>query len=103
MVWQTRRTLYRGRQVFTKHVHRNGPAGLPPFSSLRQADTERFLRDACVDAGVRFHWEAEVIAVETSATGVSVRVNDGRSFHGQSSGGRRRRPLRGARRRWASP
>jgi 3-(3-hydroxy-phenyl)propionate hydroxylase len=81
VVWQTRRTLYRGRQVFTKHVHQKGTAGLPPFSSLRQADTERFLRAACVGAGVRFHWEAEVIAVETSATGVSVRVNDGRSFH----------------------
>jgi len=80
VVWQTRRTFYRGRQVYTKKVHLNGSAGPPPFSSLRQADTERFLRAACVDAGVRFHWEAEVIGVETTATAVSVRVNDGRLF-----------------------
>ncbi|WP_199753064.1 FAD-dependent monooxygenase [Actinoplanes sp. ATCC 53533] len=80
VVWQTRRTFYRGRQVYTKKVHRNGAAGPPPFSSLRQADTERFLRAACVDAGVRFHWEAEVIGVESTATAVTVRVNDGRRF-----------------------
>ncbi len=80
VVWQTRRTFYRGRQVYAKRTHPTGAAGSPPFSSLRQADTERFLRAACVEAGVRFHWEAEVIAVETTETAVSVRVNDGRSF-----------------------
>lgn len=80
VVWQTRRTFYRGRQVFAKHVH-HAAAGPPPFSSLRQADTERFLRDVCVDAGVHFGWEAEVIGVETTAAAVSVRLNDGRTLH----------------------
>jgi len=80
VVWQTRRTLYRGRQVFAKHMPRADPAAPPPFSSLRQVDTERFLREACHKAGVRFHWEAEVTAVETTETGVDVSLRDGRRF-----------------------
>jgi len=80
VVWHTRRTLYRGRQVFAKHMPRADPAAPPPFSSLRQVDTERFLRAACRDAGVEFHWGAEVTAVETAPEAVSVRVRDGREF-----------------------
>ena len=81
VVWQTRRTLYRGRQVYAKQMTRTDPTAPPPFSSLRQVDTERFLRAACVDAGVRFEWEAEVTAVHTTETAVSVSLNDGRNFH----------------------
>lgn len=76
--WRTRRTLYRGREVYSRtHPPTEGP---PPFTSLRQVDTERFLRAACERAGVEFVWDARVLAVRTSATGVWLGCGDGREW-----------------------
>ncbi|MEU9171788.1 FAD-dependent oxidoreductase [Streptomyces sp. NPDC048420] len=76
--WQTRRTLYRGREVYSRtHPPREGP---PPFTSLRQVDTERFLRTACERAGVEFVWDARVLDVRTTATGVHLSCGDGREW-----------------------
>jgi 3-(3-hydroxy-phenyl)propionate hydroxylase len=80
VVWRTRRTMYRGRQVYARSFPPPGPGALPPFTSLRQVDTERFLLDACVSAGVTFHWRAEVRTVATSAGSVTVTAADGRSW-----------------------
>ncbi|MFF4251229.1 FAD-dependent monooxygenase [Streptomyces sp. NPDC001663] len=75
--WQTKRTLYRGREVYS----RTYPVrGTPPFTSLRQVDTERFLRDACERAGVEFVWDARVADVRTSENGVSLSCADGREW-----------------------
>lgn len=74
--WHTRRTLYRGREVYSRTFP--PPAGRPPFTSLRQVDTERFLRDACERAGVEFAWNARVIGVRTTASGASLSCADGR-------------------------
>src|SRR5262249_32575182 len=54
--------------------------GRPPFTSLRQVDTERFLRDACVKAGVEFVWDARVTHVRTTAGDVSLLCADGREW-----------------------
>lgn len=54
--WHTRRTLYRGREVYARTFPPPSTPGLPPFTSLRQVDTERFLRTACEAAGVEFAW-----------------------------------------------
>ncbi|MFD4503327.1 FAD-dependent monooxygenase [Streptomyces sp. NPDC058457] len=76
--WHTRRTLYRGREVYSRTFP---PAsGRPPFTSLRQVDTERFLRDACAAAGVEFVWNARVIGVRTTASGASLSCADGREL-----------------------
>ncbi|MFF0010507.1 FAD-dependent oxidoreductase [Streptomyces sp. NPDC005374] len=76
--WQTRRTLYRGREVYSRtHPPKPGP---PPFTSLRQVDTERFLRAACERAGVEFEWEARVLDVRATATGVRLTCGDGREW-----------------------
>lgn len=76
--WQTKRTLYRGREVYSRTFP--PPSGRPPFTSLRQVDTERFLRAACERAGVEFVWDARVTGVATSATGVSLNCADGREW-----------------------
>ncbi|MER5429609.1 FAD-dependent monooxygenase [Streptomyces sp. NPDC002588] len=77
--WHTRRTLYRGREVYARTFP--PPSGLPPFTSLRQLDTERFLRAACEQEGVEFVWDARVTEVRTAASGVSLTGADGREWN----------------------
>ncbi|MET9680346.1 FAD-dependent monooxygenase [Streptomyces coeruleorubidus] len=78
--WHTRRTLYRGREVYSRTFP--PPSGPPPFTSLRQTDTERFLRAACARAGVEFVWGARVTGVSTGETEVRLTGEDGRVWAG---------------------
>ncbi|MFH8495645.1 FAD-dependent monooxygenase [Streptomyces coeruleorubidus] len=78
--WHTRRTLYRGREVYSRTFP--PPSGPPPFTSLRQTDTERFLRAACAEAGVEFVWGARVTGVSTGETEVRLTGEDGRVWAG---------------------
>jgi 3-(3-hydroxy-phenyl)propionate hydroxylase len=77
VVWRTRRTLFRGRQVFVETFPPPSPAGLPPFTSLRQVDTERFLLDACRSAGVHFRWGAHITGVTVGNDDATVVADDG--------------------------
>jgi len=76
--WQTKRTLYRGREVYSRTFP--PPSGPPPFTSLRQVDTERFLRAACERAGVEFVWDARVTGVRATASGTFLTCADGREW-----------------------
>lgn len=82
--WHTRRTLYRGREVYSRTFPEQPrtPATTPPFTSLRQVDTERLLRAACRDAGVEFAWGVRVTGVRSSPTGVTLTDSDGGVWHG---------------------
>ncbi|MCX5368459.1 FAD-dependent oxidoreductase [Streptomyces sp. NBC_00103] len=76
--WHTRRTLYRGREVYARTFP--PPSGPPPFTSLRQLDTERFLRAACERAGVDFVWDARIEGVRSSGSGVTLVGEGGREW-----------------------
>lgn len=78
--WHTRRTLYRGREVYARTFP--PPSGTPPFTSLRQLDTERFLLAACEDAGVECVWGARVAGVRVDPAGVTLTGEDGRVWTG---------------------
>ncbi|WP_326574083.1 FAD-dependent monooxygenase [Streptomyces sp. NBC_00481] len=78
--WHTRRTLYRGREVYARTFP--PPTGTPPFTSLRQVDTERFLLAACRDAGVEFVWDARITGVRTDPDGVTLTGEGGRTWTG---------------------
>jgi 3-(3-hydroxy-phenyl)propionate hydroxylase len=78
--WHTRRTLYRGHEVYSRTFP--PPSGPPPFTSLRQLDTERFLRAACERAGVEFVWDARVIGVRVTETEVVLTGEDGQVWTG---------------------
>lgn len=72
LVWPTKRTCWRGRDVFVR-TYAPPPAGtLPPFSSLPQSDIEQLLTDACVSAGVAFVWEARLVSVAPDSDGVRI-------------------------------
>ncbi|MFF3336831.1 FAD-dependent monooxygenase [Streptomyces sp. NPDC002888] len=78
--WHTKRTLYRGREVYARTFP--PPSGTPPFTSLRQVDTERFLLAACRDAGVEFVWDARVAGVRSGPDAVVLTGEDGRTWTG---------------------
>lgn len=80
VVWQTRRTLHRGRQVYERTFAPAAGDELPPFTSLRQIDTERFLLGACRDAGVTFEWGARISDVMVAPGEVTVTSEEGRHW-----------------------
>lgn len=80
LLWHSRRTLYRGRQVFAETFPHTPANGLPPYTSLRQADTERFLRTAVTAAGIEIVWSAPISAVDATTDGVRVSTEDGRAW-----------------------
>ncbi|MGP4050888.1 FAD-dependent monooxygenase [Streptomyces sp. 2A115] len=78
--WQTKRTLYRGREVYARTFP--PPSFPPPFTSLRQVDTERFLLAACEAAGVEFAWDARLTGIKVTDAGVGLSSEDGRGWTG---------------------
>jgi 3-(3-hydroxy-phenyl)propionate hydroxylase len=78
LVWPTRRTHWRGREVFSRTYSDPGGSGeLPHFTSLPQSDTEAFLREALSEAGVDIHWDSAVERVEPGPGGVRVETAGG--------------------------
>jgi 3-(3-hydroxy-phenyl)propionate hydroxylase len=83
VLWNVRRTLYRGKQVYAREFPPHDPArGLPPFTSLRQSETERILLHACQRAGVDVRWNHPVTEVVAHAGGVTVATADGATWSG---------------------
>jgi 3-(3-hydroxy-phenyl)propionate hydroxylase len=62
LAWHTKRTLYRGREVYRRTYPTAPPEALPAATSLPQVMTERLLLQACIDAGVEFIWNTDVVA-----------------------------------------
>ncbi|HEX3784178.1 MAG TPA: FAD-dependent oxidoreductase [Pseudonocardiaceae bacterium] len=77
VVWQTKRTFYRGRQVFARTYPPARPGALPKFTSLRQIETERHLLAACHAAGVELAWDSEVTEISSTERGVRLRTASG--------------------------
>ena len=80
VVWPTKRTFWRGKQVYVRHYPPTKPGNLPPFSSLPQVEIERYLYSACQKADIKFAWDARVDEVETTADGVKVTTADGKTW-----------------------
>lgn len=78
LVWPTRRTFWRGEEVFSRTYSDPGGTGdLPHFTSLPQVDTEQFLLDAVEDREIELHWDAAVERVESDDDGVTIETDDG--------------------------
>lgn len=80
MTWSTRRTVFRGEEVFERtYPDAGGDDGLPHFTSLPQVWTEEYMLDAVEDAGIDIHWDDAVETVDSSEDGVSVETESGES------------------------
>ncbi|GAA0542913.1 FAD-dependent monooxygenase [Saccharopolyspora spinosporotrichia] len=77
VMWRTKRTLLGGREVYARTYPELPPGRIPPFTSLRQLDTERFLLEAAKVAGADFVWGARVTAVEAGPDEVLLTTEDG--------------------------
>ncbi|MBX6395376.1 MAG: FAD-dependent monooxygenase, partial [Alicyclobacillaceae bacterium] len=64
VVWQVKRTLFRGKEVYVRRYEVPDPNKLPPFTSIHQREAERYMYRACLDAGVEFIWGTPVTDVK---------------------------------------
>ena len=78
LIWLTKRTLYRGEELYARSYPAPKGDALPAATSLPQVITEQVLYEAAVEAGVEFVWETPVAGVEPSNDGVVVVAEDGR-------------------------
>jgi 3-(3-hydroxy-phenyl)propionate hydroxylase len=81
VVWHARRTLFAGREVYAKVSPRVHAGKLPPFTSLRQIETERLLLEAAKGAGVKFVWESALRDLKPAGDVVTLWTGDGRCWH----------------------
>jgi 3-(3-hydroxy-phenyl)propionate hydroxylase len=80
LTWQTKRTLYRGREIF-RRTYPPPPAGvIPTATSLPQIVTEQVLHRACVAAGVEFIWDTPVTAASAEPDTVALSTSTGEAF-----------------------
>lgn len=81
LVWPTRRTFYKGREVFSRTYDDPGGTGtIPHFTSIPQVCTEEHLLDAVEEAGIPIHWDTGVEALESAPDGVVVQTDDGETW-----------------------
>ncbi|WP_336338688.1 FAD-dependent monooxygenase [Haloarcula brevis] len=81
LVWPTRRTCWRGKEVFSRTYDNPGGDGkFPHFTSIPQARTEEYMHEAIDEAGIDIHWDCAVETVESGPDGVTVETSDGREW-----------------------
>lgn len=77
IVWPTKRTFWRGREVFAQTYPAPPHDSLPPFTSLPQRRIEEALVAQCAAAGVEIVWDRAVSSVTAGVDGVDVRDTRG--------------------------
>jgi 3-(3-hydroxy-phenyl)propionate hydroxylase len=81
LTWQTKRTFYRGREIYSRTYPPNQGKGLPAATSLPQVVTEQILYEACLAAGVDFVWDTPVTGASVSHSLVSLKTSTGVSIN----------------------
>lgn len=79
-VFPTKRTFYRGREIYRQTYPLPGPDQLPAATNLPQVVTEQILLRHCRDAGVEFAWSTPIVAAETSVDRVTLTAESGSTF-----------------------
>lgn len=77
LVWLTKRTFYRGREIFARTYPAPPKDKLPAATSLPQVVTEQVLYKACLEAGVEFIWNEPVTRAIADQDQVRVETEKG--------------------------
>lgn len=77
VVWSTKRTFWRGREVFARTYPPPRDGELPPFTSLPQTEVEDVLLAACRTARIEIAWDSPVEKVRSSPDGVHLTLGTG--------------------------
>lgn len=81
IIWPTRRTFWKGKQVFSRTYSDPGGTGtLPHFTSLRQTTVEEYMLDALEERDIQINWETPVESVDVADDGVVVEDGDGEQW-----------------------
>ncbi|MED1421127.1 FAD-dependent monooxygenase [Bacillus smithii] len=77
IIWPVKRTFFRGEEVYFRQYAPPTPGVLPHFTSLPQVEAERYIYQACLDAGIEFFWNTPVKDVKTRENGVEIVTENG--------------------------
>ncbi|WP_019636475.1 FAD-dependent monooxygenase [Paenibacillus fonticola] len=77
VIWPVKRTTYRGKDVYVRHYPAPTPGEIPAFTSLAQVEIEKYMYQACLDAGVEFVWDTQVTDVQTTKEHVRLKTASG--------------------------
>lgn len=77
IIWPVKRTLYRGKEVYMRKYPAPIPGELPAFTSLAQVEIEKYLYQACLEAGVQFVWNTPIANVKSDVNGVELTTASG--------------------------
>src|SRR5215467_2311171 len=83
LTWQTKRTFYRGSEIFARTYAPRQSNGLPAATSLPQIVTEQVLFQACLRAGVDFVWNTPVTQASADDKRVTLTTSAGTIFNAQ--------------------
>lgn len=80
IIWPVIRTLYRGKEVYVRDygvTDNEDPHRLPHFTSLHQHEIEKYIYQACIEAGVEFVWGDAVNTLTIKDDGITVQTVSG--------------------------
>ena len=80
LTWRTKRTFFRGREVFRRSYGAAPSGALPAATSLPQVATEAILLEACRRSGVEFVWNYEVGSAHARPGGVTLSAAQGSPY-----------------------
>ncbi|MBR8743119.1 pentachlorophenol monooxygenase [Nocardiopsis sp. MG754419] len=72
LTWDTARTFYRERELFSVRLPDPGASSLPSFVNISQSRTEQVLDDLLARAGVTIGWGHEITGLDQDEHGVTV-------------------------------
>jgi 3-(3-hydroxy-phenyl)propionate hydroxylase len=83
LTWQTKKTLYRGREIFSRTYPPPRDNSLPAATSLPQIVTEQVLYRTCLAVGVDFIWDAQVTKASVGPKTVVLGTSSGTTMEAQ--------------------
>ncbi|GAB3062565.1 FAD-dependent oxidoreductase [Virgibacillus ainsalahensis] len=80
VIWPIKRSFYRGKEIYKRNygiTDNQDPNKLPHFTSLHQHEIEKYIYQACIEAGVEFVWGQPAEDLEIREDGVTLTTASG--------------------------